>query len=103
MMRLALILSPLALALAACGGQQGPVEPYAFVGRWDCGVATFAFTNTTYNDGTNSYAIRSVARDGDNYTLYIAGGFKVGLGLVTATGLTWVSGTTGDQFNCRRV
>jgi hypothetical protein len=25
------------------------------------------------------------------------------LGAVTATGLTWVSGQTGDQFNCVRV
>jgi hypothetical protein len=27
----------------------------------------------------------------------------VALGAVTATGLTCVSGTTGDQFNCVRV
>jgi hypothetical protein len=30
-------------------------------------------------------------------------GFRIGLGLVTETGLTWISGTTGDQFNCRRL
>jgi hypothetical protein len=90
------------LILAGCVAEE-PAEPYAFVGRWDCGVETFTFTNTTYNDGTNTYRIRTVAQDGKNYTLFIEGGFKVGLGLVTETGLTWVSGTTGDQFNCRRL
>jgi hypothetical protein len=90
------------LALVGCVAQE-PAEPYAFVGSWDCGVEVFSFTNTTYNDGTNSYPIRNVAQDGRNFTLFIEGGFKVGLAAVTATGLTWVSGTTGDQFNCRRL
>lgn len=102
-MRLPLIALLTSLALSACTPDQGPAEPYAFVGSWDCQVETFTFTNTTYNDGTNTYPIRTVAQDGDNYTLFMAGGFKVGLGYVTETGLTWVSGTTGDQFNCRRV
>jgi hypothetical protein len=90
------------LVLAACVSEP-PAPDYAFVGSWDCGVAQFVFTNTTYNDGTNTYRIRNVAKDGKNYTLFIDGGFRVGLGLVTETGLTWVSGTTGDQFSCRRV
>jgi hypothetical protein len=92
----------LLLLLAACVAQE-PAEPYAFVGSWDCGVEVFSFTNTSYNDGTNTYPIRSVAQDGRNYTLFIEGGFKVGLAAVTATGLTWISGTTGDQLNCRRL
>jgi hypothetical protein len=87
----------------ACVSTPEPAEPYAFVGSWDCKVETFTFTNTTYDDGTSTYRIRSVAQDGNNYTLFIEGGFTVGLGLVTDTGLTWVSGTTGDQFNCRRL
>lgn len=95
-------LLPLA-ALPACVSDPGPAEPYAFVGSWDCQVETFTFTNTTYNDGTNTYRIKTVAQDGSNYTLFIEGGFKIGLGLVTDTGMTWVSGTTGDQFNCRRL
>ncbi len=89
--------------MAACVADDGPSDPYAFVGSWDCGVETFTFTNTTYNDGTSTYPIRSVRRDGQNYTLAFDNGYKVGLGAVTETGLTWVSGTTGDQFNCRRV
>ena len=90
------------LALSGCVSED-QAEPYAFVGSWDCSVAVFSFTNTSYNNGSQSYAIKSVAQDGNNYTLYIQDGIKVGLGAVTATGLTWVSLTTGDQFNCRRL
>jgi hypothetical protein len=98
-----LLALPLCLALAACTQDSGPSEPYAFVGRWDCGVQTFSFTNTTYNNGTDTYPILNVARDGRNYTLRFANGYVIALGAVTDTGLTWVSGTTGDQFNCVRV
>lgn len=94
---------PLFLGLAACVQDSGPSEPYAFVGRWDCGVDTFTFTNTTYNNGTDTYLILAVSRDGSNYTLRFANGYVVALGAVTETGLTWVSGTTGDQLNCARV
>ena len=94
---------PLLLALAACVQDSGPSEPYAFVGSWDCGVETFTFTNSTYNNGTDTYPIKNVARDGNNYTLRFGNGYVVALGAVTATGLTWVSGQSGDQFNCRRV
>jgi hypothetical protein len=94
----------LALALAAgCTPAEAPREPYPFVGTWNCGAATFRFTNTSYFNGSETFAIRSVARDGSNYLLYLKNGDKVALGLVTETGLTWVSGRTGDQFNCLRM
>ncbi|NJM13509.1 MAG: hypothetical protein HC889_18040, partial [Synechococcaceae cyanobacterium SM1_2_3] len=63
----------------------GPSEPYAFVGTWDCGVETFTFTNMTYNDGTNTFPIRSVARDGMNYTLRFGNNYILALGAVTET------------------
>lgn len=98
--RVALLL----MLLTGCvSGPKGPSEPYAFVGSWDCGVETFTFTNTTYNDGSNTYPIQNVARNGDNYTLRFGNGYVLALGAVTSTGLTWVSGQTGDQFNCVRV
>ena len=92
-----------ALALAACTADQGPTEPYAFVGAWDCGTTRLTFTNTTYDDGTNRYPIQFVARDGMNYTLRFANGYVMALAAVTETGLTRVSGATGTQLNCRRV
>ena len=93
----------LLIGLGACVQDQGPVEDYAFVGSWDCGVDVFTFTNTTYNNGSETYPILSVSRDGRNYTLFFANNYIVALGAVTETGLTWVSGATGDQFNCVRV
>jgi hypothetical protein len=99
-----LLALPLLLALPACVSEpSGPSEPYAFVGSWDCGVETFTFTNTTYNNGDTTYPILSVARDGRNYTLTFANGYVIALAAVTETGLTWISGASGDQFNCRRV
>lgn len=94
---------PLCLALAACVQDSGPSEPYAFVGAWDCGVDTFTFTNTTYNNGSDTYPMQSVSRDGSNYNLRFANGYQIALVAVTDTGLTWISGASGDQFNCRRV
>ncbi|MES2539614.1 MAG: hypothetical protein V4583_03380 [Pseudomonadota bacterium] len=94
---------PLCLALGGCVQETGPSEPYDFVGSWDCGFQTFTFTNTTYNEGTTTYPIGNVARSGDNYTLRFSNGYVIALGAVTSTGLTWVSGQSGDQFNCVRV
>ena len=94
---------PLLLSLAACVQDSGPSEPYAFVGSWDCGVDVFTFTNTTYNNGDTTSPIQSVRRDGRNYTLGFANGYVIALAAVTETGLTWISGASGDQFNCRRV
>jgi hypothetical protein len=91
-----------ALTITACTASDGPADPYAFVGSWDCGTTMLTFTNTIYDDGTNSYPIRSVARDGRNYTLRFANGYIMALAAVTETGLTRVSGTSGDQLNCRR-
>ena len=98
-----LLALPLLMSLAACVQDSGPSEPYAFVGSWDCGVETFTFTSTTYNNGDTTYPIQSVRRDGRNYTLDFANGYVIALAAVTETGLTWISGASGDQFNCRRV
>ncbi|MFN3281620.1 MAG: hypothetical protein ACK40I_08130 [Tabrizicola sp.] len=98
-----LLALPLCLALAACVEDDSPSEPYPFVGRWDCGVQIFAFTNTTYNNGSRTYPIQSVSRQDRTYTLRFADGYMIILAAVTDTGLTWISGATGDQFNCRRL
>ena len=94
---------PLCLALAAWRQEPGPPAPYPSVGAWDCGVDTFTFTNTTYNNGSDTYPILNVSRDGRDYILRFANGYMIALAAVTDTGLTWVSGASGDQFNCRRV
>lgn len=98
-----LIALPLAAVLAACVSPTPSRVSYAFAGTWDCEVATFTFTDTTYNNGSETLRIKAVEQDGNNYTLYFADGYLIGLGAVTDTGMTWVSGATGDQFNCRRL
>jgi len=103
MRRSALVALPFVIGLSACVQGQGPVGEYAFVGAWDCGVDVFTFTNKTYDNGSDTFPIRSVSRDGRNYTLFFADGYVVALGAVTETGLTWVSGATGDEFYCVRV
>jgi hypothetical protein len=98
-----LLALPIVLSLAACVQDSGPSEPYAFVGSWDCGVDTFTFTNSTYNNGSDTYRMASVSRNGRDFILRFANGYTIVLAAVTETGLTWVSGASGDQFNCRRV
>jgi hypothetical protein len=93
----------IAMTLAGCVSDDGPSDPYAFVGTWDCGTTTLTLTNSTYDDGTNVYPIQFVARDGMNYTLRFANGAIMALAAVTETGLTRVSGSTGTQLSCRRV
>lgn len=102
-MRVALTLLLATPWLAACVSQTHSADPYPFVGSWDCGVAVFRFTDTTYDNGSQSFPIRAVARDGRNFTLWLGDGSTIGLVAVTETGLTWVSGRTGNQLNCRRV
>ena len=58
-------------------------------------------TEVSYGDKT--LPIKAVRQDNRNFTLYFADGYVIGLGAVTATGMTWVSGASGDQFNCKRV
>ncbi len=102
MIKTSLIAATALIALSACVSE-GPVEDYAFVGTWDCGVETFTFTNTTYSFAGQKRPIKAVRQDGRNFTLYFSDGYVIGLGAVTDTGLTWVSGASGDQFNCKRV
>jgi hypothetical protein len=91
------------LGTSACVNETAPIETYPFVGTWDCEVATFTFTNTTYNNGTETYPIRAIDRDDRSYTLTFDDNYMIALAAVTETGMTWVSGATGDQFNCKRL
>lgn len=100
-MRLAPALLLLLLPLAACVQPAPPAPTYAFAGTWDCGGTTVRFTATTYDNGTRSFPIRTVAQDRNNFTLFLEGATRIGLALVTETGMTLVT-TSGDQQSCRR-
>ena len=94
---------PALVGLAACAPAEAPIAGYAFVGSWDCEVETFTFTNTSYHNGAETLPIKAVEAHGRDFTLYFADGYLIALAAVTETGMTWVSGATGDQFNCKRV
>ncbi len=40
-----------------------------YIGRWDCGVATFSFTKDTYDAGEGPMPIRKVEKEDGNYIL----------------------------------
>jgi len=90
-------------ALSGCVSSDTPMANYAFVGSWDCEVQNFTFTNTTYNNGSETLPIKAVDVHGRDFTLYFADGYLIALAAVTETGMTWVSGASGDQFTCRRL
>jgi hypothetical protein len=92
-----------AFGLASCVSAPEPLDPYPFVGTWDCEGNTLVFTNTSYTFGDQSLPIRSVTPNGRNYDLLFQGGFIIALVAVTDTGMTWVSGKTGTQQVCRRL
>jgi hypothetical protein len=102
MIRLAATLGA-ALCLAGCVSAPEPMDPYPFVGTWDCEGRSIVVTNTSYDDGSQTLPIRSVSQDGRSYNLLFQGGFMIGLAAVTDTGMTWVSGKSGNQRVCRRL
>ena len=93
---------PVVLMLGACVADRAPGKTYAFAGTWDCAGAALRLTGDTYDDGTGASRILSVAQDGQSYTLTLANGTVIALAAVTDTGLTWVSGATGEQRTCLR-
>jgi len=74
-----------------------------FVGKWDCGVATFTFTETTYNNGSETLRMTKVEKDGGDYTLSFPNDYKIMLTGIKANAMTWISGESGDDFQCKRV
>lgn len=91
------------LWLSVCAGLAETAAPYAFVGAWDCEVATFTFTDTTYNNGSEDLPIRKITEDGGAFQLDFDDGYMISLGNVTDTTMDWVSGETYDQFACKRI
>jgi hypothetical protein len=95
------------LALSACVSPEEPdVEPapYPFTGTWDCEVATFTFTGDSYNNGSETLPIESVVqRNTDAFVLSFADGYSITLDMDGADRMQWMSGETGDAFQCSRL
>ena len=95
----------LALAFAAlCALPAAAADKWPFLGRWDCGVAEFTFTRTTYNNGSDDMPIKKVEKNKDgSYTLRFADGYSIGLSGFTGKTMGWFSPESGDSFECRRI
>ena len=94
------------LGLSACVLPHVPeteAARYPFVGTWDCEVATFAFTANSYNNGAETLLIESITQAEGSYLLGFADGYSITLDMDGADRMQWLSGATGDAFNCTRL
>jgi hypothetical protein len=78
-------------------------KSYPFIGKWDCGVATFSFTDKTYNNGSETLRMTKVEKKGATYLLSFPKGYRISLAGITPKKMSWASGATGDSFDCKRV
>jgi hypothetical protein len=91
------------LASGAALAQDGSDE-LPFVGRWNCEVAEFAFTDTTYDNGTEVLPIREVQEGTDgSYTLFFDDDYMITLSGFTGDAMGWFSHESGDNFACTRL
>lgn len=92
----------LALALlAAAPAAALPSPPY--LGRWDCEVAQFTFTERSYDAGDGPMPVEKAVEDDGNYHLFFAEGYSIWLSGITETEMTWLSDASGDSFSCTRL
>ena len=77
---------------------------YPFLGTWDCGVATFAFTPSAWNNGAEDMTIQKIqAGKSGSWTLLFAGDYYFTVSDFTGDSMTWLSGESGDSLTCKRV
>ena len=75
-----------------------------FLGTWDCEVATFTFTPTTYDNGSEELPIEEVQEGSDgSYTLLFADDYFITLSGFTGDTMGWFSPASGDNFSCTRL
>ena len=91
------------LGSMAAASAQTQTQNYPFVGRWDCEVATFTFTETAYNNGSETLRMTRVEKKGANYLLTFPKNYTIMLAGITPTRMSWASGASGDGFNCKKV
>jgi hypothetical protein len=86
-------------------------DDFPFVGKWNCEISEFTFTNLTANNGSETYPILKVERatqsmfrsekGATSYRLSFAKGYSFSLLNIKATTMTWHSLASGDTFNCK--
>lgn len=75
-----------------------------FIGTWDCEVATFTFTDSVYNNGSEDMPIEEVQEGSDgSYSLLFADDYVITLSGFKRNSMNWFSSASGDSFSCKRV
>jgi hypothetical protein len=90
-----------AVALVATPALAKDVPPY--VGKWDCGVGVFTFTEDAYDPGDMPMKIAGVEINGTNYIMTMEDGYQVGVSINPDGSMSWLSMETGDAFDCTKV
>lgn len=91
-----------ALAASLFGILPANAADYPFLGKWDCGVATFSFSPTVYNNGSEDMPIQEVQEGTDNsWTLLFADDYFITLSGITETEMGWMS-SSGESLECTR-
>lgn len=86
------------VSLAAGKSKDAP-----YIGQWDCGVATFTFTEDSYSTGDEPMAILKVDVENGNYHFLLTDDYSFWVSSVTDTSMEWLSDATGDNFSCKRI
>jgi hypothetical protein len=92
------------LAIGHCAAAATPAlaDDLPFVGEWDCGVATFSFSQDSYNNGNEDMPILEVQEGTDgSYTLLFADDYTVSLSGFTDNKMGWLS-SSGESLECKR-
>lgn len=76
---------------------------YPFEGIWDCKVANFTFTDSTYHNGSELMKFSTVKRNGKNFIITFPDGYRIALSNVEPQSMVWSSAESGDDFVCKRI
>ena len=93
-----LLVLALAPGLAAAEG-----TPYPFAGRWDCEGSTFAFTDTTYNDGAGTRKILGVEAEGSGFILALPNDQEVVVSEFNEGKMVWLYWSSGERRVCSKL
>ncbi len=78
-------------------------DEYPFLGTWDCEVATFSFTRSTWNNGADEIPIQKIQQGSDgSWTLLFADDYYFTVSDFADDNMSWLSGESGDNFTCKR-
>ena len=91
-----------AFALYTMSAAPSLADDLPFLGKWDCGVATFTFTADTYNNGSEDMPIQEVQEGSDgSYTLMFADDYTITLSGFADDAMGWLS-SSGESLECKR-